>query len=110
MTNYGILTGFTHNSTSLKNFGAYYNSSFEQALQSFKKAALSGKEEMIDPVSTCVLFGKRCNFGTGMFKLLNKNILPAATTSVETTDVEEEISSSVYKKNSTKFFNQKLMD
>lgn len=111
MTNYGILTGFTHNSTSLKNFGAYFNSSFEQALQSFKKAALNGKEEFINSTSTCILFGKKCNFGTGMFKLLDKNEFlgdgEERERGKEEVD-EEEIEEKVEVKK--KYFNKKLMD
>ena len=73
MTAYGFPTGITYNANLYKNVSAYYESSFQQALQSFKRAALGGIDETVNNVSSSVLFGKRGNFGTGVFKVISKD-------------------------------------
>jgi len=111
MTNYGFLTGFTHNSTSLKNFGAYYNSTFEQALQSFKKGALGGKIESTNPLSTSILIGKKLNCGSGKCNFVSFN-LPEESGGASETDSEKSIESDSDSESDSgnTDFDKKLMD
>lgn len=69
MVSAGTLMPFTARGSIRQQLGAYSESSFEQALQAFQRAAVSGNIEPVDSVSTSILIGKRCIFGTGIFKV-----------------------------------------
>ncbi len=69
MTTNGTLMPIAARGVANKHLGAYYDSSFEQALKSFQKAAIWGNEETVKTASSSVLFGTRCRFGTGAFKM-----------------------------------------
>jgi hypothetical protein len=69
MTSTGTLMPFTARGSVRQQLGAFAESSFEQALQAFQRAAVSGLPEPVNATSTSILVGKRCLFGTGSFKI-----------------------------------------
>ena len=67
MSSSGILMQCTARGTVRQHLGAYSESSFEQAVQAFKRSAVSGSSESVSATSTSILVGAQCVFGTGSF-------------------------------------------
>lgn len=70
MVSSGTLMPFTARGSVRQQLGAFSESSFEQALQAFKRSAIVGAPEPVTATSTSILVGSVPPFGTGSFRLL----------------------------------------
>lgn len=76
MTNKGIIIAMTSKGITQFGRGAFADASFQEPFSHFIKAAVSGRNEPVEPTSGCVFLGKRIPIGTGLSKIiLDKTIL-----------------------------------
>jgi hypothetical protein len=75
MSTTGTLMPFTARGSARQHHGAFSEASFEQALQAFKRSAVSGEKESVKSTSASVLIGNRCAFGTGSFYIGTSTVL-----------------------------------
>jgi hypothetical protein len=69
MTNKGVIIPITSKGITKFERGAFADSSFQEPLTHFIRAAVSGRKEPVTSTSASVFFGKRMPIGTGMPRL-----------------------------------------
>lgn len=70
MTSSGTLMPFTARGSIRQALGAYSESSFEAALNAFRRSAIIGVPETVSATSTAILVGALPSFGTGSIRVI----------------------------------------
>jgi hypothetical protein len=71
MTNQGVPVAISYTGISRQPTGPFTKAVFEHAIDIFRDAAAFGKSERINTVAANINFGKRAEFGTGAFQVVN---------------------------------------